>query len=945
MKKSPGINNKNGNWRRKSNGSYSYESEGNMSQTSPYLRRNKTPRITLSAEDIRTYKFTPRGMLRSSPEAERQVSQVSVIFQPGIRDVEIKILDHRAAALNKSENLISENNRENPLENLNESKIKEDKIGIMEPSIVSPIKSTHRRPGTIINAILPEDDTILLDESIEYENNTEIKSVDLRAYDNSRIIIVKRNAYAIVKSFGPGIYGMDTESDVITGELRIIQIHVPQKTHLVKSDNETIDESNKDESVAEATDEPLTYIFFVEDLIPNKECPLTKFMASKDRIKVGVDIDGDIHHINNYLITAAANAERKPHESWRPNATNNKNNIKNNIKTYNTMKPSKLFKPRFNGFIDLQSIAKSLGETVLSLNKLANKYVEDFIGNDSYLGSYINPTQEQYVYAANDALLSYKIYHNLINRTPCNRYLKFEYHSRIGHYPAPTREESKIEVKTEETIEREPIEKIAIETKNGTNREEEKTLLVSIVVPLLLESKIKEWNDVLRFILHCSDIAKSQSSHERCITIETYMDELCRERVLESRTLPNRNCYLSLEPILDSVLNGGSSGRSNDSTPELPSIDSSSEDDKSLSVSNSKPLPALPALPSKKKETKESKRKLNSKEKKKQIKKEAELKEIDRALAKINNTSKNFNYRNNNNINHYINNNSNKYGEPIDEDEEEFEPVECNLDTEMAKTTSYESLNSVMDGVLQKLTDDLIAESRNLKIDINVVAPTSSVTKTNSENGKKEVEQKRTDALLKFHAEVERISNGIDEIQSYFDRIQKWNENTPIDPSSVNGSSKIRTTLKQKVESRVVNLTNFKQKLNAIKDEVTKKHALTTNTIEAELKLNKADQLALSQIEKNLENDLEGELNEMVSDPLQYKKVLHSLKTCIRPDENPKPRVKFVNQLATCHGEWVTDFPDKNFRLLVAGKYFDYALSIGDIIPSLLDPNKYRLLF
>ena len=189
-------------------------------------------------------------------------------------------------------------------------------------------------------------------------------------YDGTPIVLVTtKNKHEIFNSFSYGNYGFDTESDCKNNTLKLIQIY----------DGKTV------------------YILSVDIIILSKSCPIIKFLSSKTKIKIGVDIDGDQRALAKYF-------------SYRRRML-----AKSNI--------SIKFRIAFNGFVDLQSIAQLNGESIKSLNGLSDKYVEDFIGNPSKLGSYVNPTREQYIYAANDAILSLKICKPLLNKRPCARWL------------------------------------------------------------------------------------------------------------------------------------------------------------------------------------------------------------------------------------------------------------------------------------------------------------------------------------------------------------------------------------------------------------------------------------------------------------------------------------------------------------------------------------------
>lgn len=216
--------------------------------------------------------------------------------------------------------------------------------------------------------VIPPEKEVVPSEPEPVKSLEDITS-SFEAYDSTPIFLVPKDYRDVVAlSFKAGMYGVDTESDYTTGELRIIQVY-------------------NGESV---------YIFTADALNDPIDNGLIKFFKSKDRIKVGVDLDSDIYKIKRYV-------HSKMHFLPAENAAK--------------------FKFTINGTIDLQSIARSLHETIFSLDKLSHKYVECFKGNPSDLGTYLNPTESQYIYAANDAILSLKIYQPLIDRKPCNRWL------------------------------------------------------------------------------------------------------------------------------------------------------------------------------------------------------------------------------------------------------------------------------------------------------------------------------------------------------------------------------------------------------------------------------------------------------------------------------------------------------------------------------------------
>ena len=183
--------------------------------------------------------------------------------------------------------------------------------------------------------------------------------ISYRAYDGSPIYIVPKNLYTEVATlFVKGQYGVDTESDYNTGDLRLIQIY----------------------------NGSATYIFGADALDCSVQIGLPKFFRSKDRIKIGVDIETDVRKITKYM---HRNKKLRPEDKF--------------TKPYHV-----------SGIMDVQNIARTMGETRFSLDYLGKKYVPGFLGNPSNHDSYLNPTPEQYIYAANDAIVSLQIYQGLI---------------------------------------------------------------------------------------------------------------------------------------------------------------------------------------------------------------------------------------------------------------------------------------------------------------------------------------------------------------------------------------------------------------------------------------------------------------------------------------------------------------------------------------------------
>ena len=235
----------------------------------------------------------------------------------------------------------------------------------------------------------------------------------LTSYDGIPIIIVPEDYFNVVaSSFTAGMYGLDTESDCRTMELRIIQIYTGAEVYIFP---------------AKVLDD-LRYNMFV------------KFLRSKDRLKIGADIDTDCYRIRRHVNM------RKSHDP-----------IDQKLKHKFTI----------NGTIDLQSIARSLGETTLGLEDLAKKYVEDFEGNPSDLGHYNPPTDDQYVYAANDAVISLRIYEPLLKRRYTTKWIAANVPIEISDESS---EHSQHEQKSDDEIVQ---EEVSVENDNPTDDNEE----------------------------------------------------------------------------------------------------------------------------------------------------------------------------------------------------------------------------------------------------------------------------------------------------------------------------------------------------------------------------------------------------------------------------------------------------------------------------------------
>lgn len=184
------------------------------------------------------------------------------------------------------------------------------------------------------------------------------------AFDQSPIFVVPPEKYQeVCLSFTAGNYGVDTESDYGTQELRLIQV----------------------------SNGCATYIFRADALYTNSQDGLVKFMRSKDRIKVGVDIETDARRI------------KKHHEIWR------------------SSQPSNLYNKTMEvgGIIDLQNLSRALQieKPPISLKSLVKKYLPEFNYEEGHHDSYTNPTTKQYIYAANDAVAPLKIYFKMFSRS------------------------------------------------------------------------------------------------------------------------------------------------------------------------------------------------------------------------------------------------------------------------------------------------------------------------------------------------------------------------------------------------------------------------------------------------------------------------------------------------------------------------------------------------
>lgn len=192
----------------------------------------------------------------------------------------------------------------------------------------------------------------------EAPKNIQDLKPSFNAYDGTPIVIVPVDYSTVVAStFAPGIYGMDIQTDSNNNTVRLIEVF----------------------------NGSMVYIFKAEAL-KFRDVGLRKFLSAKDRTKIGVDLDMDLYNIRTYI-----------------------NSLKDN-----TVKSESV--PSINGTIDIQNIAMTLGEPAISLTKLGDKYVEDYVEQPKIFGDYVNPTPDEYICAANDVIIALKIYFPLIQR-------------------------------------------------------------------------------------------------------------------------------------------------------------------------------------------------------------------------------------------------------------------------------------------------------------------------------------------------------------------------------------------------------------------------------------------------------------------------------------------------------------------------------------------------
>lgn len=304
----------------------------------------------------------------------------------------------------------------------------------------TPSKTTVSKSPLLdtFDDFIPQSSSLSLFDSANslhtYDDGDETKCVydltfHLTAYDGTPIIIVPESYFDVVaQSFTAGMYGFDTESDCQNGELRIIQIYTGKEV----------------------------YIFPAKVLDKLKDNWMVKFLKSKDRLKIGADIDTDCYRLRRHV-----------------NMKKSQGHFDQKLK----------YKFTINGAIDLQSVGRSLGETIMGLEDLALKYVKGFEGNPSNLGSYCPPTNQQYIYAANDAIVSLKIYQPLLNKQPTQRWLDINRPTQVSDQevsdqerqdiPQETISESKEDIIESVTSTVEGEEEIQVEASEGDPVDEE----------------------------------------------------------------------------------------------------------------------------------------------------------------------------------------------------------------------------------------------------------------------------------------------------------------------------------------------------------------------------------------------------------------------------------------------------------------------------------------
>lgn len=173
-----------------------------------------------------------------------------------------------------------------------------------------------------------------------------------KCYDGTEIIFISTSDInTILEELGPGIYGFDTECCIRTKNLKLIQISSESKCYIIHVD----------------------YV----DALHSKG--LRRFLARKDRVKVGVDIDIDRDKLLEFL------SQHVP--------------VKQKTKY-----------PIIRGMIDIQVMAILKNETVMSLNALSSKYLKQQFENHNKHGTYDVPTIQDIIYAANDSVMSRNLF-------------------------------------------------------------------------------------------------------------------------------------------------------------------------------------------------------------------------------------------------------------------------------------------------------------------------------------------------------------------------------------------------------------------------------------------------------------------------------------------------------------------------------------------------------
>ena len=140
---------------------------------------------------------------------------------------------------------------------------------------------------------------------------------------------------------------------------------------------------------------PIKKLFLKYKIFPPS---LLKFFKTKNIIKVGADIHLDIKKLEKYFL-ADSNLFFFSDE-----------------KEQNKLEFTPMKKEIFKGFIDLQDLARSMGNKSFSLNDLAKAYL-NIKKMKSKLGNYEEElSDKQIYYACHDSYLSLAIYNKMINK-------------------------------------------------------------------------------------------------------------------------------------------------------------------------------------------------------------------------------------------------------------------------------------------------------------------------------------------------------------------------------------------------------------------------------------------------------------------------------------------------------------------------------------------------